>query len=52
MLRIPKGLRQKAESHPWVSGEQASACLGTKKNTEILPSSAGIGLGEPRPDMG
>lgn len=26
VLRIPKGLRQKAESHPWASGEQTSAC--------------------------
>lgn len=44
VLRIPKRLRQKAGSHPWASGEQASACLGTKKNTDLLPSSAGIGL--------
>lgn len=54
-LRIPKGLRQKAELHPWASGEQASACLGTRKKTDICvfgSAGIGIGLGKPRPDMG
>jgi len=50
-LKISRGREQgkKTGSYPLAAGEQSLACSGTRKNTEIVPSCAGIGLRRPKP---